>query len=303
MSVSIEHVTKLFGNQHALVDINFNVDSGKIIALIGPNGAGKSTLMKIICGLLAPTSGVVKINGKNILQNTTQLKYKLGYLPENNPLYHDLYVKEYLLHIAGLYNLGKTSDKRISEVIGLTGLNPEMNKKIGVLSKGYRQRVGLAQAIIHNPDILILDEPTTGLDPNQIVEIRSLISALGKEKTVILSTHIMQEVEAICHQVIIISKGRIVANDLTGNMSTYTLTEKSTVIIEFSEDTENDIFEDIVGIDTIKKIRPGTWLIETAHNQDIRGELFNFAVKKNMVIISLHRKDKKLEDVFRELTA
>jgi len=211
MSIEVEHLKKSYGKQLALNDVSFNVGAGEIVGLIGPNGAGKSTLMKIICTLLLPTSGNVRINGLSVLNDPLRIKRLLGYLPENNPLYMDLYVKEYLDHIAGLYNLGNRR-QRVKEVIALTGLEPEMDKKIGLLSKGYRQRVGLAQAIIHDPEILILDEPTTGLDPNQIVEIRNLISDLGKEKTVILSTHIMQEVEAICQRVLILNKSKLVTD-------------------------------------------------------------------------------------------
>jgi ABC-2 type transport system ATP-binding protein len=303
MSISVERVSKVFGNQQTLRDVSFTVNSGEIVGFIGPNGAGKSTLMKIICALLAPTSGEVKINGINVAQNSIDVRKLLGYLPENNPLYTDLYVQEFLHYVAGLYHFGKSSQKRVREVIGLTGLGPEMHKKIGVLSKGYRQRVGLAQAIIHDPEILILDEPTTGLDPNQIVEIRSLISDLGKEKTVILSTHIMQEVEAICKRVIIINKGQIVANDLTGNISLPTGMETHTIIVEFREEINPEILQELPGIGGFRHIKYGTWLIETAGSSDLREELFKLAVKNNLVILSLHRQDRKLEDVFRELTS
>lgn len=303
MSISVEHLNKAYGTQLALNDISFTVNSGEIVGLIGPNGAGKSTLMKIICALLIPSSGEVKINGIPLNRRSNEIRRHLGYLPENNPLYTDLYVKEYLQYVAGLYNLGTKNGSRVSEVIGLTGLAPEMHKKIGELSKGYRQRVGLAQAIIHNPDILILDEPTTGLDPNQIVEIRNLISDLGKEITVILSTHIMQEVEAICQRVIIINKGQLIANDLTGNIGAYSNSESHTIMVEFGNDTDEEIFQGLPGIGMMKKLKSGTWLIETTGNKDIRGDLFRLAVSKNLIILSLHRKDRKLEDVFRELTS
>jgi ABC-2 type transport system ATP-binding protein len=233
---------------------------------------------------------------------STETRRKLGYLPENNPLYTDLYIKEYLQYVAGLYKMGSKTNDRVNEVIKLTGLEPEISKKIGLLSKGYRQRVGLAQAIIHDPEILILDEPTTGLDPIQIVEIRNLISELGKEKTVILSTHIMQEVEAICPRVIMLNKGLVVADGLTGSIGGAN-TGSQTVIVEFGEDIEENIFGELSGISKVKKLKTGTWLIETASNADIREDLFRLAVKKNLVILSLHRKDKRLEDVFRELTA
>lgn len=303
MAISVEHLKKAYGSQLALNDVTFTVNSGEIAGLIGPNGAGKSTLMKIICTLLLPLSGEVKINNVPVTVRSNDIKRHLGYLPENNPLYGDLYVKEYLHYVAGLYNMGKKINARVSEVIGMTGLGPEMNKKIGVLSKGYRQRVGLAQAIIHDPDILILDEPTTGLDPNQIVEIRNLISDLGKEKTVILSTHIMQEVEAICNRVIIINKGKLIADDLTGNIGAYSISESQTILVEFGEDVSEEIFQDLIGISLVKKFKAGAWLIETSGHGDIRGDLFRLAVSKNLTILSLQLKDKKLEDVFRELTS
>jgi ABC-2 type transport system ATP-binding protein len=303
MSISVEHVSKIFGSQQALRDVSFTVNSGEIVGLIGPNGAGKSTLMKIICALLAPTSGEVKLNGARISGDSTDIRRLLGYLPENNPLYTDMYVREFLLYVSGLYNLGKKSDDRVREAIRLTGLEPEMHKKIGVLSKGYRQRVGLAQAIIHNPEILILDEPTTGLDPNQIIEIRNLISDLGRQKTVILSTHIMQEVEAICQRVIIINKGQIIANDLTGKIGQHSGKKTQTIIVEFSEEINSEILRELPSIDEIRKLKSGTWLIETTGSHDIREELFKLAVRNNLVILSLHKKDRKLEDVFRELTS
>lgn len=303
MSISVENVSKVFGSQRTLHEVSFIVNSGEIVGFIGPNGAGKSTLMKIICGLMAPTSGEVNINGIGVSLNAIEIRRLLGYLPENNPLYPDLYIQEFLHYVAGLYGLGKRIHKRVREVIGLTGLEPEMHKKIGLLSKGYRQRVGLAQAILHDPEILILDEPTTGLDPNQIVEIRNLISALGKEKTVILSTHIMQEVEAICQRVIIINKGQIIANDLTGNISRHSGLESHTTVVEFREEINPEILRDLQGLIGLRQLRSGTWLIETTGDLDIREELFRLAVKNSLVILSLHKKDRKLEDVFRELTS
>lgn len=303
MSISIQNITKRFGDQAALNDVSFVINTGEIIGLIGPNGAGKSTLMKIICGLIHPSAGEVKIKGKPVASDSTGTRRDLGYLPENNPVYTDLYVQEYLLHVAGLYHLGRNSNRRVAEVIEQTGLVPEMYKKIGLLSKGYRQRVGLAQAIIHNPGILILDEPTTGLDPNQIIEIRNLISELGKEKTVILSTHIMQEVEAICKRVVILNKGIKVADDLTVNLGVYTNSATQTVLIELNQDVDDSFFNEITYISRIKKITTGKWLIETTIDHDIRKDLFNLAVRMDLVVLSLHREEKKLEDVFRELTS
>ena len=212
MSIIVHDLVKLYGNQRAVDQVTFEINSREIVGFIGPNGAGKSTVMKIICGYISASSGTVSVNGFDVEKQTMEVKRHIGYLPEHNPLYHDMYVKEYLAFTAGLYKLGRTAKTRISDIIEATGLGDEQKKKIGVLSKGYRQRVGLAQALIHDPAVLILDEPTTGLDPNQIIEIRNLISELGKSKTVLLSTHIMQEVEAICGRALIINKGVIVAD-------------------------------------------------------------------------------------------
>ena len=212
MSIIVHDLVKLYGNQRAVDQVTFDISGGEIVGFIGPNGAGKSTVMKIICGYISATSGTVSVNGFDVDRQTMEVKRHIGYLPEHNPLYHDMYVKEYLAFTAGLFKLGRAAKRRISDIVEATGLGNEQHKKIGVLSKGYRQRVGLAQALIHDPAVLILDEPTTGLDPNQIIEIRTLISELGKSKTVLLSTHIMQEVEAICGRALIINKGVIVAD-------------------------------------------------------------------------------------------
>jgi len=300
MSISVQQVSKTFGNQLALDSVSFRVNSGEIAAFIGPNGAGKSTLMKIICGLTKPSSGDVRIKALPVSGDNLAIRKKLGYLPENNPLYPDLYVEEYLLHVAGLYGLDRRYG-RVREVVGLTGLTPEKHKKIGVLSKGYKQRVGLAQAIVHEPDVLILDEPTSGLDPNQLVEIRNLISGLGREKTVMLSTHIMQEVEAICQRVIIISKGRIMADDLTGNIGK-NASAPHTVILELNRDPDEGLFLSLAGVDGVKQLKPGTWLIET-FREDIREDLFHLAVENGLVILSMQARSRKLEEVFHELTA
>lgn len=218
MSIIVQNLVKLYGRQRAVDDVSFCINSGEVVGFIGPNGAGKSTVMKIICGYISATSGTVSANGFDVERQSMDVRRNIGYLPEHNPLYLDMYVMEYLAFVAGLYRLGATAKKRISEIIDATGLGVEQQKKIGLLSKGYRQRVGLAQALIHDPAILVLDEPTTGLDPNQIIEIRSLISELGKSKTVLLSTHIMQEVEAICQRTIIINKGIIVADAAVSDM-------------------------------------------------------------------------------------
>ncbi|HEM48863.1 MAG TPA: gliding motility-associated ABC transporter ATP-binding subunit GldA [Caldithrix sp.] len=302
MSITVNRITKTYGAQTALSEVTFTVNSGEIVGFIGPNGAGKSTMMKIICALLTPDSGSVKVNGCDASSHSLEIKRKLGYLPENNPLYSDMYVEEYLRYVAGIYQPRRKSGSRVREIIGITGLHPEKNKKIAALSRGYRQRVGLAQAIIHEPEVLILDEPTSGLDPNQILEIRNLISHLGKEKTVILSTHIMQEVEAICKRVIIINKGKIIANDLAENIGGYSISPSRTIVVEFKQDPDQKIFTGITGMEQVRNLKPGTWLIQTSGETDIRADLFNLAVKHKLIILSLHQKEKKLEDVFRELT-
>jgi ABC-2 type transport system ATP-binding protein len=302
MSVIVENISKKYGSQPALKNISFEIKSGEILGFIGPNGAGKSTMMKIICGFISADEGRVKINGFDVIDDSIKVKSITGYLPENNPLYNDLFIKEYLQYISGIYKLGTKSDSRINEIIKLIGLEEEINKKIGELSKGFRQRVGLAQAILHNPDVLILDEPTSGLDPNQVIDIRNLISELGKEKTVMLSTHIIQEVEAICDRVLIINKGKIVADDKAQNIQSYGKDIQFTIMIEFSESFDKKKLLNINGIEKIKPLSNKCCLIQAADNKDIRPEIFKFAVENNLTVLSLQRKDKSLEDVFRELT-
>lgn len=219
MSIIIQNLTKIYGQQKALDNVSLEINKGEIVGLLGPNGAGKSTMMKIITCFIPPTSGDVKVCGEDIFDSPMEVRKKIGYLPEHNPLYLDMYVREFLLFVGGIHNLGKEKKSRVEEMIEITGLTKEVNKKIGALSKGYRQRVGIAQAMIHNPEVLILDEPTSGLDPNQLVEVRGLIKSLGKEKTVLLSTHIMQEVEAVCGRTIIINNGRVVADDDTKHLA------------------------------------------------------------------------------------
>ena len=235
MSIKINNITKIYGKQKALNDVSFEVNPGEIIGFLGPNGAGKSTLMKIITCFIPQTSGSVSVCGYDVIENSIEVRKCVGYLPENNPLYLDMYVKEYLEFIAGLHHLGKKTNSRISEMIEITGLQLEQKKKIGALSKGYRQRVGLAQALIHDPKVLILDEPTTGLDPNQLTEIRELIRNVGKEKTVMLSTHIMQEVKAVCDRVIIVNKGNIVANEATEALQQHKENEQ-VISVEFDQE-------------------------------------------------------------------
>lgn len=299
MSIKVENITKIYGTQKALNNVSFEIPRGKIVGFLGPNGAGKSTMMKILTNYILPTSGQAWINGIEVTVNPIEVKKHIGYLPENNPLYLDLYIKEYLHFVAEIYKLGKNINGRINEIIEITGLSPEINKKIGALSKGYKQRVGLAQALIHNPNVLIFDEPTSGLDPNQIVEIRNLISNLGKEKTVLLSTHIMQEVEAICDRIIIINNGKIIADDTPDKIQKYNTGEIVTIYAEFDKNPGNGI-KNIEGIKQIKEIKTTNFLFEC--NKDIRSLIFNYAVENKLTVLSMQIKEKSLEEVFRELT-
>ena len=301
MSVKVENVTKLYGQQAALKNVSFEIHEGEIVGFIGPNGAGKSTMMKIITGYIPQTSGSVFVNGINEIENPLEVKRNIGYLPEQNPLYLNMYVREYLEFIAGFYKLNGNSAAKVNEMINRTGLGPEKHKKIGALSKGYRQRVGIAQTLIHDPKVLILDEPTSGLDPNQIVEIRDLIKDIGRNKTVMLSTHIMQEVEAICQRIIVINKGEVVADGKTSeiNMAQF---DKQTVIVEFNLNVDESKLKSIEGVDTVAKIDNKNWLLETSSKSDLREKVFNFAVANNLMVLSLQKKEKKLEQVFRELT-
>jgi ABC-2 type transport system ATP-binding protein len=302
MAIEIRNLSKKYGNQPVLIDISFSVRTGEIAGFIGPNGAGKSTTMKIICGLLAPDKGTVLINQKSIIDESSEVCHSIGYLPETNPLYPEMFTGEYLSYVAGLYKLGKTGKKRIDEIIGLTGLASERGKKIGALSKGYRQRVGLAQALIHDPAVLILDEPTSGLDPNQIIEIRNLIQDIGRNKTVLLATHILQEVEAICNRVIIINKGEIVADSPTNQLSNRDTESFQTILVEFNESISQEKLEHIRGAEKVRNLKEKTWLIQSHISQDIRPAIFIFAVENKLIVLSIYRQEKKLEDVFRELT-
>jgi len=302
MSIVVHGVSKLYGKQKALDNISFEVKTGEIVGFLGPNGAGKSTMMKIITGFIPASSGIVTVNGIQVEGENPEVKKQIGYLPENNPLYPEMYVREYLGFVASIYRTGASVKKQIESIIELTGLAPEQNKKIGSLSKGYRQRVGLAQALIHNPAFLILDEATTGLDPNQIVEIRNLIKEAGKEKTVLLSTHIMQEVEAICDRVIIIDKGIIVADEEKHNIYSRIKQPRQIIQVEFDKETEELTLSEITNVKTVKKVRDHIWLIEAEGEEDIRPLVFNYAVKNNLTVLSLNKQESTLEEVFRQLT-
>ncbi len=302
MSIQVKNLTKIYGQQKALDQISFEIKTGEIVGFVGPNGAGKSTTMKILTGFIPPSSGEAKINDLDLIDKSLEIRKHIGYLPEHNPLYLDMYVKEYLEFVAGIYKLGKNTKSRIKEIIEQTGLSIEQKKKIGALSKGFRQRVGLAQALIHDPEILILDEPTSGLDPNQIIEIRNLISAVGKEKTVMLSTHIMQEVEAICDRIIIINKGKIVADDSIDSIYSHTQDQLITIIVEFDKAPDQKQLENIELVDKVAKIDDKNWLIQSTSIEDIRPKIFNFAVKSDLAVLSMQKKEKSLEEVFQELT-
>ena len=301
MSIIASHISKRYGEQLALDDVSFSINPGEIVGLLGPNGAGKSTMMKIITCFIPATSGDVSVYGFDTREQSLEVRKRVGYLPENNPLYTDMYIREYLEFIAGIHKLGKNTDKRVAEMMDITGLNHERGKKIGALSKGFRQRVGLAQALIHDPEVLILDEPTSGLDPNQLVEIRNLILEIGREKTVMLSTHIMQEVEAICSRAIIINHGKIVADDTTEKLlsgSNFT----ARVVVEFDKEIAQDQLRKIKGVTGVTKMSAFTWAVESAKDIDVRQEIFRFAVDHQLSVLSMQKQSNRLEDVFQQLT-
>ena len=298
MSLKVEKVSKVYGTQKALNEVSFEIEKGEIVGFLGPNGAGKSTMMKILTGYIPESSGLARICELNVSENGLEAKSKIGYLPEHNPLYLDMYVREYLEFVASIYGI---SHDRIDLMIKKTGLYKEKHKLIGSLSKGYRQRVGLAQALIHDPEVLILDEPTTGLDPNQLVEIRNLIKEVGSNKTVMLSTHIMQEVEAICDRVIIINKGEIVANikieelhKLAGN--------RNIISIEFNAKIEKKALENIKNVIEVIENERHQYQITSDSNHDLRSVLFDFAVANKCSVLQMNMKEQKLEDVFHRLT-
>ncbi len=300
MSIKVNKITKKYGEQKALDNISLDIKTGEIVGLLGPNGAGKTTMMKILTCYLPPTSGSAEVSELDVQKESIKVRRKVGYLPETNPLYHEMYVKEYLNFVAGIHKV-KDRKKKVAEMIELTGLTPEAHKKIAALSKGYKQRVGIAQAMIHEPEVLILDEPTSGLDPNQIVEIRNLIKKIGKEKTVLLSTHIMQEVEAMCDRVVIINKGKIVADDNTENIYKYAKAEQKILEVEFDKPVSEKLLLQIKGISKVENNK-NQMLIYFDSKEDIRKEVFNLAVKENTAVISMNLQGASIESVFRELT-
>ena len=300
MSIKVASLTKVYGTQLAVDHISFELKKGEIVGFLGPNGAGKSTTMKMITGYLPPTDGTAMVSGFDIQEQPMEVRKRVGYLPEANPLYHEMYVREYLEFTAGIHKLGKAKD-RIEEMITLTGLNKEAHKKIGMLSKGYKQRVGLAQAMLHNPEVLILDEPTSGLDPNQIVEIRDLIIRIGKEKTVLLSTHIMQEVQAMCNRVIIISGGKLVADDSIESLQ-QTKSTDGAVIVSFETSVDQSILARLRNVKKVEDMGNKKWKLYTSKPDELRKEVMKWAIDQDININTIQAESQSLEDVFRSLT-
>lgn len=300
MSISVRHVTKLYGTQKALDDVSFEIGGGEVVGFLGPNGAGKSTMMKVLTCYIPQTAGEASVCGFDVREQSMEVRRNVGYLPEHNPLYVDMYVREYLEFTADIFKLPKRS-ARVKEMIGAVGLEREQHKKIGQLSRGYRQRVGLAQAMIHDPKVLILDEPTSGLDPNQLEGIRALIKELGREKTVMLSTHIMQEVEAICSRVIIIDRGRLVADDRAERLRSTGLAQEA-VLVEFDAEVAPNELRNISGVLQVSKGDGYAWVLAFDPANDIRPAVFEYAVKKGVKVLGLQKAERGLEEVFKELT-
>lgn len=300
MSVKVSHLSKIYGTQRAVDSISFEAHRGEVLGFLGPNGAGKTTTMKIITGYLPQNEGVVEVCGFDVSTRPMEARARVGYLPEHNPLYREMYVREYLAFTAGLHQV-KNPVKQVDEMVERTGLSSHRHKQIGELSKGYRQRVGLAQAMLHNPDVLILDEPTSGLDPNQIVEIRQLIKDLGKEKTVILSTHILGEVEAICDRAIIINRGKLVA-DAPIDQLKQQFAGQTAVMAEFAEAADKNLLMKIKNVQSVKSLGKNRWQLFSASAHDIRSDVFAFAVANRLTLLELHREEHSVEDVFQQLT-
>ena len=300
MSISVNKLSKNYGSQKAVNQVSFTINKGEIVGFLGPNGAGKSTTMKMITGYLESDSGEIEVCGIPVIEDGIDTKKKIGYLPEANPLYADMYVREYLGFIAGVHKI-KDQRSRIEEVIHTVGLTPEANKKIGQLSKGYKQRVGLAAALVHDPEVLILDEPTSGLDPNQIIEIRDVIKKLGQNKTVLFSSHIMQEVEAICDRVIIINKGNIVADDKLQNLQK-NATGHQYVLVEFKGAVDIELLKKLSAVIEIKSLPPSTFTIQCANAEELKKELLKLSIEHNFDIVSLQSETQNLESVFKSLT-
>jgi ABC-2 type transport system ATP-binding protein len=296
MGIEVKNITKFYGEQKALNNVSFTLKNGEIVGFLGPNGAGKSTMMKIITGFIAASEGTVFVNNFEIHSQKIEAQKKIGYLPEHNPLYLEMYVKEYLLFHASIHKIAKIEVENIIKKVGLT---PEAHKKIQQLSKGYRQRIGLAAALLHNPEVLVLDEPTTGLDPNQLLEIRNLIKEVGKDKTVLFSTHIMQEVEAVCDRVILINKGEIIADK---NLKELKNNQEQVIEVEFDYKIEKQFIEIIPYLKNAKNTYDTTWEFTFDTTKDMRSKVFDFAHDNGLKILQLNTKNKNLESLFRELT-
>jgi ABC-2 type transport system ATP-binding protein len=300
MSVEVKHLVKTYGTQNAVNNISFKANKGEVLGFLGPNGAGKSTTMKIITGFIPQTQGVATVCGFDPTTQPLEVQRRIGYLPEQNPLYKDMYVKEYLQFVAGLHKISNKKE-RVDEMIEMTGLTQERHKVIQSLSKGYKQRVGLAQAMIHDPEVLILDEPTSGLDPNQLVEIRALIKQMSKEKTVIFSTHIMQEVQAICDRVVIINKGNLVANDTIEALQ-HRISGGMLVVVEFAGTVTKAALQKIEGVSVVTQLPDNRWQLHAKKSNDIRTAIFQFAVKNNLTLLEMRKEVFSVENVFQELT-
>lgn len=300
MSIKVNGLTKVYGQQTAVNALTFEVHKGEILGFLGPNGAGKSTTMKMLTGFVSPTGGTAAVAGLDIVKESLELRKKVGYLPEHNPLYLDLYVKEYLYFVAGIHKI-ENKNARVAEIIELTGLGREQNKLIGQLSKGYRQRVGLSQAMIHNPEVLILDEPTAGLDPNQLIEIRKLIKDIGREKTVIFSTHIMQEVQALCDRVVIINKGNLVADDSIDSLITKVKGE-SIVTVEFFDKPQKNAFAQMKGLKRVENFANNSLKFYFDENVDARKDISEIAAASGHAIIGMKKESSSIEEIFQQLT-
>jgi ABC-2 type transport system ATP-binding protein len=299
MSIIVKNVSKQYGTQWALDNVSFEIPKGQIVGFLGPNGAGKSTMMKIITSFIPASSGQVEVNGFDVTTKSMDARRIIGYLPEHNPLYLEMYVREYLAFMAGIYKMDNVNH-RVESMIDRVGLGVEAHKKIGMLSKGYRQRVGLAQALIHDPQVLILDEPTSGLDPNQLIEIRSLIQDMGKEKTVMFSTHIMQEVEAICSRAIIINKGKLIADQSTQELKKYGTT--TIIQVEIGEEVSAGFWKSIDGVDEVRSIAPKQWELVTRVDRDLRRDISDKLSKSGYLLLAMSVKEQRLEDIFKDLT-
>jgi ABC-2 type transport system ATP-binding protein len=300
MSITVSNLTKIYGSQKAVNDISFKINKGEIVGFLGPNGAGKSTTMKIITGYLEADGGTATVCNEDVDTHSLSTKKKIGYLPESNALYYEMYVREYLEFVSGVHQIKNSKDK-IQSVINTVGLVPEANKKIGQLSKGYKQRVGLAAALIHDPEVLILDEPTSGLDPNQIVEIREVIKKLGQNKTVLFSSHILQEVQAICDRVIIINKGTIVADDKLSNLQKNSK-DRQIVLVQFKEIVNKEILEALKEVTGIETLENGNYKLQTTNAEIVRKQLLELSLQNNLNIVSLQSESPSLENIFRSLT-